>query len=341
MRDRSPTASSPPQSWGDPDRHFREAITSPWYKAVVTLMGEICFSTSDFFRQEGFWPAITPVTTGAASSPMGLGSDSLPVKISLFDTDVYLADSMQFHLEYLLRQGWKGVFYIMPTFRGEDSSNRHLNQFFHAEAEMVGYLDDVMDVVERYVRWCTDAILRGHGELVKDVAGAVDHLTALLDPARKIPRVTFAEARGLLGTSSEHFTFHRAEPVGLSRSGEQKLMGHHGGVVWVTRLPALGVPFYQAAEGDTALCADLLLGVGETVGCGQRHVSYEDTLRTMSLHGVDTEPYGWYLRMKREHPLQTSGFGLGLERFILWVLKHDDIRDVSLFVRLKGSRSSP
>lgn len=41
-----------------------------------------------------------PITTGSISSPMGLGSDSIPVKIQLGGRDTYLADSMQFALEY-------------------------------------------------------------------------------------------------------------------------------------------------------------------------------------------------------------------------------------------------
>ena len=65
-----------------------------------------------------------PITSESVTSPMGLGSDSLPVSVELFDKNVYLADSMQFYLEYLLRQHPQGVFYIMPTFRGEEPDDR-------------------------------------------------------------------------------------------------------------------------------------------------------------------------------------------------------------------------
>lgn len=37
--------------------------------------------------------------------------------------------------------------------------------------------------------------------------------------------------------------------------------------------------------------------------------------------------------MHENYPLQTSGFGLGVERFIAWVLDHDDIRDCTLLLR--------
>lgn len=52
-----------------------------------------------------------PVTTGSISSPMGRGSDSLPVKVKLEGVETYLADSMQFLLEYGCRLTNKGVYY--------------------------------------------------------------------------------------------------------------------------------------------------------------------------------------------------------------------------------------
>lgn len=92
---------------------------------------------------------------------MGLGSDSLPVKISLFDVDTYLADSMQFHLEYILRLFPKsGVHYLMPTFRGEAVDHRHLSQFYHSECEIEGDLHDVMNLVDRYIKFLVSEILR-------------------------------------------------------------------------------------------------------------------------------------------------------------------------------------
>ena len=74
-----------------------------------------------------------PITTGSISSPMGLGSDSLPVKINLNGVPTYLADSMQFLLEYGNRFCKNGVWYIMPSFRGEQEDERHLSQFYHSE----------------------------------------------------------------------------------------------------------------------------------------------------------------------------------------------------------------
>lgn len=191
-------------SWADQEAHFHNALTHPWYKAVFLLSASIVSEASRYFESLGYLPALAPVTTHSISSPMGLGSDSLPVKIDLFGHPTFLADSMQFHLEYLLRVYNKGVFYVMPTFRGEPSDERHLSEFFHIEAELPGDMEDMI-----------------------------------------------------------------------------------------------------------------------------------------SDRGVDPTPYEWYLRLKQEFPLQTAGFGIGLERLLLWALKHDDIRDTQIFVRQRGLHFTP
>jgi aspartyl/asparaginyl-tRNA synthetase len=97
-----------------------------------------------------------PITCNSVSSPMGLGSDSLPVHVNLFGKETYLADSMQFYLEYFVRQpNVEGIWYIMPTFRGEDPDARHLNQFFHSEAEIKGRFPNIQKVVNNYLHTLT------------------------------------------------------------------------------------------------------------------------------------------------------------------------------------------
>lgn len=112
---------------------------------ILMLQELIMLASAEFYKKHNIHWLSAPVTTGAISSPMGFGSDSLPVEISLDGRSTYLADSMQFLLEYGCRFFKNGCWYIMPTFRGEPVDERHLKQFFHSEAEIVGTLMDVMD----------------------------------------------------------------------------------------------------------------------------------------------------------------------------------------------------
>ena len=130
-----------PKSWLSPTKHTLAVLQEPWYGNLVAIQ-DILFHTSIAFfnKTMGYKYALVPATTNAISSPMGLGSDSLPVSVSLLGKDTHLADSMQFALEYFLRvqNGGPGVYYINTSFRGEEADRMHLNQFYHVECELLG-----------------------------------------------------------------------------------------------------------------------------------------------------------------------------------------------------------
>lgn len=88
-----------PSSWKNPKEHLKILLSDPWYKVLNKVFSQILTSTHDFYNKEGIEPTVFPITTGSVSSPMGLGSDSSPVKVKIKGNNVFLADSMQFSLE--------------------------------------------------------------------------------------------------------------------------------------------------------------------------------------------------------------------------------------------------
>ncbi|GAB2329485.1 asparagine synthetase A [Streptomyces griseoincarnatus] len=325
----------PPRAWHDPESHFVAAAESPWYRMITAVNAAIVETTVLFYQRRGIAPALMPITVSSVSSPMGLGSDSLPVRVNLLGDETFLADSMQFQLEFMLRHALDGAYYIMPTFRGEDPDTIHLNQFFHSEAEIRGGLNDVIELVEAYLRALTAGIAASPAcRAVAQAADGLAHLEALLSKP-SLPRITFASAFDLLGQGA--FALKEPGVWTITRKGEQALIEHCGGAVWLTHPPHASVPFYQRADAQgRALSADLLLGCGEVVGCGERWTTGAEVRRALADHLVNEADYRWYVEMKDRLPLQTAGFGLGIERYLLWLLQHDDIRDLHVMPRLKG-----
>jgi aspartyl/asparaginyl-tRNA synthetase len=184
---------------------LRAVLEHPWYRTVSRLQSEMVLATFDFYSGRGLRPVLMPITSGSISSPIGKGSDSLPVTIELFGAKTYLADSMQFYLEFFLRQGGDGVFYVMPTFRGEDPDETHLNQFFHSEAEIRGSLADVIEMVNAYVHHCSDWLLRTCGKEIHETAGTTRHLEDFLSLGQKVPHLDVAQARAILKGSPQYF----------------------------------------------------------------------------------------------------------------------------------------
>lgn len=332
----------PPRSWSVPEEHFVEAIENPWFRSIFQLQAQFVVATFNFFSQRNILPALMPVTCQSVSSPMGLGSDSVPVSIRLHGKETFLADSMQFHLEFILRHSQSGVFYIMPTFRGEEPDRTHLNEFFHSEVEIRGTLDDIMSLVNEYITHCSRHLLETSSVLIASAAGTTKHLEDLIGLSGHVPEITFRDALEMLADDPEALSELPGGARTISRHGEMRLMKEVSPFLWLKHPEHRSVPFYQAwlEDGVHARSADFLLGVGEVVGCGERHIDETSTRRALSHHGVDSSPYAWYLRMKRDYPLQSSGFGLGIERYLAWVLRHDDIRDLQIIPRLKGVDTS-
>lgn len=321
-----------------------EVLNSDWYKKMFNCYSDIAIASHDFFvKEKKFSIATLPITTGSISSPMGLGSDSIPVKVDLLGSETYLADSMQFLLEYCLRFDNRGVYYIMPSFRGEDSDKRHLSQFHHSESEIVGSLADVMSLCEQYIKYLSQVLIQKDYLLESVSESKIKEIKRLIN-TEKIPEIKFKNAVSLLKENNKHNCIENTEGIlTINDEGEKWLMEHFSGPVWLTHFEHRSVPFYQAYDEEDSkysLSADLLIGIGETIGCGER-ADYQSVIQSLEDHQVDPSDYKWYIDMKRDFPMQTSGFGMGIERFIAWIFDEDDIRKIPYVYREKNINIFP
>jgi L-asparaginase / beta-aspartyl-peptidase len=317
----------PPKSWKNPATHSTVTLQDPWYAIIGLLQDRIYHESVRFFSCTlGYRYALLPLTTDSISSPLGLGSDSMPVSISLFDRPTHLADSMQFSLEYMLRviKGCPGFYYLSPSFRGEDPDATHLNQFYHIECEHRGTKDEGMKTLEQFVFAITTALWQEEQANITSIAKDTSHITKLIQISRishaSFPRITLDDAIDLLAGTEEAWAWavpsQPSKGRKLTRRGELALIQHFAGPVWLTHLDHLSVPFYQAyadsaADADTfkskAKCVDLLMGIGETAGLGERHSSPDTVRHALRHHHVPADTYQWYMDMRVEAPMQTVG----------------------------------
>lgn len=337
-----------PNLWKNEKNFYLNVLANPWYKLLVKLENLVSMETMKFYEEKGIITMHLPVTTGSISSPMGRGSDSLPVKVNLEGVDTYLADSMQFLLEYGCRLNEKGVYYVMPSFRGEKADERHLCQFYHSEAEIPGNLNDVMNLVEEYVKYLSKKILENFKDELEKAIGDISHIEKIANYSGNFPRITFNQAEQSLkekfGDNINDYLEYNDGWRNITRKAEQELIKIYDGIVWITNYDILAVPFYQQFDNDlagTTKNADLLFGIGETVGCGERHQNDVDLLKSLKLHEVDKDEYEWYIKLKEKYPLQTAGFGMGIERYLMWVLKASDIRNMQICLRFNGKNILP
>jgi asparaginyl-tRNA synthetase len=332
----------PPGTWGAGADQFARALGSPWYRLVAGLQDTFTRATFDYAHLRGLRALHFPITTRTVTCPSGLGSDAAPVRVAVNGVDTYLADSMQFMLEYGCRLFEDGCHCILPSFRADRADTSHLGQFVHAEAEIPGDLDALIDYVTGYIRHLAIAILDQHEGDLMGLRGSCAHLPAATGP-EAFSRIDFGEAVQLLDANPRYVTRSHGARL-LTRAGEQRLIELLGPFVWVTHFDSLAVPFYHACcpeDPSKAINADLLFGMGEIVGAGQRHRDGGEVRAGLAVRGVAESDYDWYCRMKDRWPMLTCGFGLGVDRFLLWVLDHGDIRDLPLVSRIDETKAWP
>ena len=322
--------------------NFLERLGDPWYHLLAQIQHTINIETHLFWSNRGLISLNLPITTGTISSPMGISSDSLPVKINLLGVQTYLADSMQFSLEYGCRLSERGTYYIMPTFRGENQDPTHLSQFFHSEAEIKCNLQSLISLIEQYLLHLCSVIVEKHLSRIERIGKNLNHVKSVIEK-KGFDRITFSEAQALLGSTGNYFRYLGGETSCITREGEKMLIKKFGGAVWLTEMEHRSDPLYKSYASDPkyAKCSDLLLGFGEIVGAGERHSQSHEVEKALLEHQVNPSEFNWYIAMKKSHPLQTSGFGLGVERFLMWILGHDDIRDMQILPRINGINLYP
>ena len=87
-------------------------------------------------------------------------------------------------------------------------------------------------------------------------------------------------------------------------------------------------------DGKTVRAMDVLFpGIGEIIGGSEREERLEVLDEKMEKFGIDKEELWWYRDTRRFGSVPHSGFGLGLERLVLFVTGMGNIRDVIPFPR--------
>lgn len=293
--------------------------------------------------------------TQSVSSPMGPGSDSEAINIKFGESNAFLVDSSQFGFEPLLLNGIKKVYCYLPSFRGENTNNRHLSQFYHCEAEISGTLEDLKPQVEDFVRFLAETLISMPNILnllSTSAQASVDKLNLLLQ-SKKFQEIEFDEAIKILKDSGFNSLINESRfGTDITSEGELKLMEilKIETPIWVNHYDRDRVAFYQKPyKNNKVVNADLLFPQivnnsfgGEIIGSGQRQDNVEEMYESITRQNLDPKPYEWYIDLRRlEHYKPTSGFGLGIERFIAWSLCRDRIQDVVLYPRLKNSLYLP
>jgi asparaginyl-tRNA synthetase len=297
--------------------------------AILRVRHEIINAVRDFFNEQGFILADTPIFTPAACE----GTTTL-FPVEYFDDEkAYLTQSGQLYNEANAMALGK-VYAFGPTFRAEKSkTRRHLTEFWMVEPEMAyADLNDVIALAEGLVTSVVARVLDRRQKELKTLERNTSKLEAVKAP---FPRLHYDEAARILLDKGLPFQ------VGgdLGGTDETVLSEQFDRPVCVTHYPAAIKAFYMKPdpnEPDKALCVDVLApeGYGEIIGGGQRLDDLDLLLKRIKEHDLPQESFEWYLDLRRYGSVPHGGFGMGIERCVSWICGLEHVRETIPYPRM-------
>ena len=347
-------ATSTPDYPLQPKRHTMEFLReiahlrprSNTFAAVFRIRSLVSYAIHKFFQEQNFVYVHTPIITGSDAEGAGemfrvttLDMNQLPKtedgKIDyskdFFGKETNMTVSGQLEAEtYAL--AFRNVYTFGPTFRAENSyTARHASEFWMIEPEIAfADLQDNMQLAEDMIKYIINYVLENAPEEMNFFNSFIDK--GLIERLNNIVnsdfgRVTYTEAVDLLKKSGKEFQYPVEWGIDLQTEHERFLTEEiFKKPLFVTDYPKDIKAFYMRLndDGKTVAACDLLVpGVGEIIGGSQR----------MEELGLCEKDYWWYLDLRKYGGVKHAGYGLGLERIILYITGMSNIRDVLPFPR--------
>jgi len=326
------------------------------FSAVFRVRSVVSQAIHEFFANEGFIYVHTPIITGSDCEGAGemfqvttLDLNNPPkdeygnVDFSqdFFGKSTNLTVSGQLEGE-TYAMAFSKIYTFGPTFRAENSNTpRHAAEFWMIEPEIAfADLEDDMDLAERMIKYIIKTVLKKCPADMEFFNNFIDN--TLLERLKFIlesdfGRVTYTEAVEKLMEFKDRFEYPVYWGCDLQTEHERFLTEQiYKKPIFLTDYPKDIKAFYMRLndDGKTVRAMDLLVpGVGEIIGGSQREERYDVLLNRIKELNLSEEDYSWYLDLRKYGGTKHAGFGLGLERLIMYITGMSNIRDVIPFPR--------
>jgi asparaginyl-tRNA synthetase len=338
--------------------HLR--VRSNTFGAAFRVRNALCHAIHTFFQERDFIYVQTPIISTSDCEGAGsmFGVTSLNLRDvprsadggvdwaqDFFGRPAYLTVSGQLEAESFAL-AFSRVYTFGPTFRAENSNTpRHLAEFWMVEPEAAFFeLEDNMRLAEEFLKFTIRYVLENCREdmeffnqrIEKTVLATLEHVAE-----SSFAHITYTEAITALRDSKRTWEFPVEWGNDLQTEHERFLSEEvFKKPVIVTDYPKDIKAFYMRVNDDdrTVRAMDVLVPrVGEIIGGSQREERYDILLQRLRQAGLDEKAYWWYLDLRRFGSVPHSGFGLGLERMMMYLTGLKNIRDVIPFPRTPGN----
>ncbi|MGI6324476.1 MAG: aspartate--tRNA(Asn) ligase [Bacilli bacterium] len=267
---------------------------------------------------------------GGASAESG----ALEFKLDYFGNKASLAQSPQFYKQMAMAAGFNKVFEIGPAFRAENShTSYHASEIWMIDIEIawINNVNDVMDEVERWVKYFMRKLKKEYGEEIKNVFNV-----EVSEVKNKFPRISFADAKKIIKEKYNYVAekendFDRREEELICKYAKEK---YNSDFVFITKYPFEARPFYHMLDKNGLTESYDLLFKGLEIATGaQREHRYDILKKQVVEKGINIKSLNFYLDFFKYGCPPHGGMGFGLGRLLMQIFEIDNIREVTYVYR--------
>jgi asparaginyl-tRNA synthetase len=290
----------------------------------------------EFLDDNGFYEITSPVITLAGGET---GADLF--EVDFFGHKAYLTESSQLYAEAMVFSLEK-VYSMTPAFRAEKSrTTKHIAELWMVEPEMAFYDWKMnMELQEKLVSHIANKLAKEDEEVLNELKVDRDALLKIRPPFK---RITYEKALEIVNEKGSKLRW--GDDFGVPE--EKMLTEGEKMPIFITSWPKEIKAFSAMVDPKnprTVLSADMQApnGHGEIIGGTEREWRLDKVLERM--HEIEKikhvkfnmKNYEWWLELRRYGSVPHSGFGMGMERLIKWLLNLDHIRDAIPFPRMSN-----
>lgn len=311
-------------------------LKNPTMVRILRMKHYLRKAFCDVLDENGFMHVDMPILT-----QVNLYGADAAFEIDYFGVPAYLSQCAGLYLN-ATAQALERIYTIAPSFRFQKSkSPRHNPEFWHIKGQKAFCdLDSMIEFTSEliYETYCRFA---DYAKVDLEALGITRDSNTLKPP---YPRISYPECVSLVCKHNIEFEWGKS----FGQREEKIISDQFDKPVFIMNLPSRSEPYpYKRSleNAELTVTADLLAteGYGELLGIAEFVESLEDlsTAITSQPEDIDISKLEWYCELREQGFAPISGFGLGLERVLRWLLRLPHIRDTFPFPRLYGRQPYP
>ncbi len=308
--------------------------------AISRIRNTLIYYLHIFLQKNNFYwiptPIITSLDTEGNSKMFQINQ-----KKKFFNKKAYLTVSGQLNLETYACSLSK-VYNLGPVFRAENSNTKkHLAEFWMLEVEIVlTNIKKIIKLIKKLLSFCCKKIIKNN---INDLHfltkyNKKNHIPLIHNIInKKIITINYTKIIKILKKKENLFKKKITWGIDISTELEKYLTKKYfKSPIIITNYPQKIKPFYMKVNKDnkTVSCLDVIFqNVGEIIGGSEREYNLKKLNKNIKIKKINSKKYWWYKELRKYGTIPHAGFGLGIERLLMYITNIKNIRDIIPYPR--------